>query len=228
MIVCPNCRHANDEDRQVCSACGTSLAPGPTHLRPRTSVAERPPIEIRKPPPPSKWRPVVVVGALVFAVLAAGAYFLFRPDPCRETNFSSAEFGYCLNVPDGWTAEPARFGAATTLDQFAPPKESATVVVEAVDLANDATLDQWASFVRKKDDDAGLTPGRSTDTTVDGVAGQLWDVNVTSDSGIDYRMREVVVVRDAIGWRMTLNDTASGFDVSASTFRQMLDSFRFR
>ncbi len=229
MIVCPHCRFANDEERQICERCGRSLEPGPTTLLPaRRSIAERPPIEVRAPTPPSKWRPVIVIGALVLAILGVGAYLLLRPDPCRGTNFTSPSFGYCLTVPEGWTAQPAQFGASTTLDQFAPPKEAATVIVEAVDLQQGTDLESFAGFVRQKDTDAGLTPGAPTETSVDGVAAQRWDVSVTSDTGIDYRMREVVVVRDEVGWRIALNDTADGFDVSAPTFQQMLDSWRFR
>jgi hypothetical protein len=41
-------------------------------------------------------------------------------------------------------------------------------------------------------------------------------------------MREVVVVRDEVGWRISLSDTADGFEVSQTAFRRMLDSFRFR
>jgi hypothetical protein len=138
MIVCPNCRRANDEDRQVCEVCGTSHTSGPTHLRPRLAVTERQPIEAT---------PV-------------------------------------------WISGPR--------------------------------------FVRTKDDDACLTPGPPRDTVVDGLGAKRWDVSVTSDSGTDYRMREVVVVRDGIGWRLALNDTAEGFDVSAATFTHMIDPWRFR
>ena len=228
MIVCPSCRTANQEDRQFCESCGRSLEPGPTTLLPRRSDEERPPIEIRKPKGPSKWRPVALVGIVVCAAAAYGGYTLFRRDPCEGTNFASEAFGYCLTVPEGWTAEPARFGADVTLDQFSPPTDSATVIVDAVDLEDGAQLEGWADFVREKDEGAGLTPGPASEATIDGVAAQRWDVSVTSENGTDYQMREVVVMRDGIGWRVTLNDLASSFDVSSATLERMLDSWRFR
>ena len=188
---------------------------------------ERPILEIEKPTPPSRWRPVVIVGVFVFALAALGAFLLLRPDPCRGTDFTSEAFGYCLTVPEGWTAEPARFGADVTLDQFAPPTRSATVIVEAVDLEQGVALEQWSEFVRQQDADAGLTPGPPSETVVDGATAQQWEVTATSDAGTDYRMREVVVVRDEIGWRITLNDVEDSFPVSASTFEGMLGSWRF-
>jgi hypothetical protein len=37
-----------------------------------------------------------------------------------------------------------------------------------------------------------------------------------------------IVVRDEVGWRITLNDTEDEFEGSAARFEQMLDSWRFR
>jgi hypothetical protein len=228
MIVCPSCRHANDEGRTSCDGCGHSLEPGPTQLLPRRSEAERPPIEVRRPEPPSKWRAVTLLGVLTAAVVTVIAIATLRSDPCDGTNFTSEAFGYCLSVPEGWTAEPALFGAEATLDQFAPPTRGTTVIVDAVDLERGVTLDQWAAFVRQQDADAGLVPGPASEAVVDGVSARQWDVTATSDGGTDYRMREVVVVRDEVGWRITLNDTEDEFDGSAARFEQMLDSWRFR
>ena len=113
---------------------------------PRRAESERPPIGIKKPTPPSKTRPLLVLAALVGIAAGVSAFFAFRPDPCQGTNFESENFGYCLVVPDGWEAGPAQFGAdGLTLDQFAPPTGSATVVVEAVDLETGTELEQWST-----------------------------------------------------------------------------------
>ena len=226
MVVCPICRETNGEDRLVCQKCGNSLEPGVVALPPRREGA-RLPIEIRKPEPPPKWRAVVILAAIVGMVLGAGAYILFRPDPCDGTNFTSESFGYCLLVPDGWEAGPARFGAQVTLDQFAPPTGSATVVVEAVDLETGTGLEQWSNFVRQGDEDAGLTPGPAGETTLGGTNALRWDVSVEADGGQSYLMREVVVVLNDIGWRITLNDLQDGFDTSAVVFDDMLKSWQF-
>ena len=227
MVVCPTCREVNDEDRAICQRCGASLAPDAVALLPRRDPGERPPIEMRKPPQPSKWRPLIVLGVLLGGALAVGAFVLLRPDPCNGTNFESENFGYCLLVPDGWEAGPAQFGADVTLDQFAPPTGSATVVVEAVDLETGTALDQWSEFVRQRDEQAGLTPGPASEATIDGTDALRWDVSVDAAGGDRYLMREVVTVSDDVGWRVTLNDLQEGFDTSAVAFRNMLDSFQF-
>jgi hypothetical protein len=228
MVVCPSCRHANEEGAENCANCGDSLAPGYTALLAvRRDPSERPPIEVRQPPPPSKWRPYFVLGGLVLALAVAGVTWLLRPDPCQGTNFKSDNFGYCILVPEGWEAGPARFGSAVELDQFAPPTEAATVMVEAVDLESGTRLEDWSQFVRQRDEDAGLTPGASSGATLDGIDALTWDVRVSAEGEI-FQMREVVVVREDIGWRITLNDVADRFSTSAVVFDSMLDSWQFR
>ena len=227
MVVCPTCREINEEGRAICQKCGSSLTPDAVALLPRREPGERPPIEMRKPPQPSKWRPLILLGVFLVGLTAVAAFFALRPDPCGDTNFESENFGYCLMVPDGWEAGPAQFGADVTLDQFAPPTGSATVVVEAVDLETGVALDQWSEFVRKRDEDAGLTPGPASDAKLGGADALQWDVSVASEGGNSFLMREVVVVSNDVGWRVTLNDLQEGFDTSAVAFRDMLDSWQF-
>ena len=227
MVVCPTCREINEEGRAICQKCGSSLTPDAVALLPRREPGERPPIEMRKPPQPSKWRPLILLGVFLVGLTAVAAFFALRPDPCGDTNFESENFGYCLMVPEGWEAGPAQFGADVTLDQFAPPTGSATVVVEAVDLETGVALDQWSEFVRKRDEDAGLTPGPASDAKLGGADALQWDVSVASEGGNSFLMREVVVVSNDVGWRVTLNDLQEGFDTSAVAFRDMLDSWQF-
>ena len=228
MVVCPVCREINEEDRGICQKCGSSLEPAATALLPRVQGEPRQPIELTPPAQPSRWRPLIALGVLVGAALGVGAFVLFRPDPCSDTNFESENFGYCLTVPSGWEAGPARFGADVTLDQFAPPTGSATVVVEAVDLETGTALDAWSQFVRQRDEDAGLTPGPASESTLDGADSMQWDVSVSSEGGNRFLMREVVTVKGDVGWRVTLNDLQSDFDTSAVAFHDMLDSWTFR
>jgi hypothetical protein len=227
MVVCPTCREVNEEGRAICQKCGSSLAPDAVALLPRREPGERAPIEMRKPPQPSKWRPLIVLGVFLVGLTAVAGFFALRPDPCGDTNFESENFGYCLMVPEGWEAGPAQFGADVTLDQFAPPTGSATVVVEAVDLETGVALEQWSEFVRTRDEGAGLTPGPASDAKLGGADALQWDVSVDSQGGETFLMREVVVVSDNIGWRVTLNDLQEGFDTSAVAFRDMLDSWQF-
>jgi hypothetical protein len=227
MVVCPTCREVNEEGRAICQKCGSSLAPDAVALLPRREPGERAPIEMRKPPQPSKWRPLIVLGVFLVGLTAVAGFFALRPDPCGDTNFESENFGYCLMVPEGWEAGPAQFGADVTLDQFAPPTGSATVVVEAVDLETGVALEQWSEFVRTRDEGAGLTPGPASDAKLGGADALQWDVSVDSQGGETFLMREVVVVSNDVGWRVTLNDLQEGFDTSAVAFRDMLDSWQF-
>ncbi len=228
MIVCPNCRNANDEEAAICARCGAPLTPGPVLLQARRAPAERPPIEIPQPRPPSPWRAIAVLGVLIGVALGVGAWYVLRPNPCEGTNFTSSRFGYCLRLPDDWEWSPARFGSSVTVDQFSPPSQTATVLVEAADLPDDVDLARFADTVRQRDQEAGLSPGPIAKVTVDGAEGFAWDIAYTSGAGQDYAAREVVVVRDHFGWRLMLNDTASAFDHHAAQFDQMVRSFRFR
>jgi hypothetical protein len=227
VVICPACRQENLEESTVCSRCGRTLDPGVATFLPRSTEGERPPLEIRAPKQPSTWRVVAVFGVIGLLVAGVGVYFLVRPNPCDGTNFTSTNFGYCVLVPQGWQAGPAHFGSDVTLDQFAPPTSATTVLVATVDLDAGARLADFSNFVRQKDESAGLTPGPESDTKVDGVPALQWDMTVDTN-GETYRMREVVVVRDDVGWRITLNDLEQGFPNSAVAFHDLLDSWQFR
>ncbi len=227
MIVCPSCRHANDEEAVACERCGGPLTPGPTQMLARRAPAQRPPIEIAEPRPPSPWRAAVVLGVLAGVAIGAAAWFAFRPDPCQGTNFTSNQFGYCLMLPQNWEWAPAKFGESVTVDQFSPPSQSATVLVEAADLPDDADVAAFAAAVRQRDQEAQLTPGPIREASVDGADALSWDIHYTSNSGRRYAVREVVVVNDHFGWRLVLNDVADSFDEHAPQFDGMVESFRF-
>jgi zinc-ribbon domain len=228
VIVCPNCRNANVENAETCSRCGASLAPGPTHLLSRRAPSERPALDIPRPKAPSPWRAVFALSVLLGVAIGVGAWYLLRPNPCAGTNFTSEQFGYCLTVPQDWQWHPAKFGDALTVDQFSPPSQSATVLVEAADLPDNASLSAFADAVRQKDTASNLDPGPISKTSVDGADALQWNIHYTSDAGTDYSVQEIVVVNDHFGWRMMLNDTASGFSKDVSTFDGMVRSFRFR
>ena len=227
MVICPSCRNENTEEAVTCGVCGTSLEPGVARfLPPRREPRERPPIEIPKAAQPSKVRTFMVLGGLGMLLVAAGLYWVGRPDPCRGTNFTSQDFGYCVLVPEGWEAGPARFGDQVTLDQFAPPTSAATVVVASVDLEAGTALEEFSEFIRGKDEDAGLRPGPASELSLDGTSALQWDIAVSGGADA-YKMREIVTVKGDVGWRITLNDVEDGFSSSASDLREMLETWRF-
>jgi hypothetical protein len=228
VVVCPSCRTINAEEATACASCGASLEPGVASLTPvRRTESERPPLEIQQPKPPSKWRPFVILGLLLGGIAVVSGAYLLRPDPCEGANFESENFGYCISVPEGWRASEARFGADVVLDQFAPPTESTTVLVEAVDLESGAALEDWAATVLQKDEGIGLTPGAASEIELGGVPALQWEVTST-DGQQSFRMREVVAVRGDVGWRIALSDLSDGFGTSAVVFQGMLETWRFR
>ncbi len=219
----------NDEEVAVCASCGHSLEPGPALMLPARRTGEGlPPLDIKPPPTASPWR---AVGSLVVVVAIAGGLFawkLTKPDPCRGLDFKSDLFGYCVNVPEGWSAQPAQVGGSVNLDQFSPPAQSTVVLVEAHDLTNDMGLQQFADLVRQRDTAAGQKPGPSRRVTIDGADAQEWDLTVASEgAGVSYQEREVVVVRGQVGWRVQLNSPQDRFQEDAGVFQRLLDSWRF-
>ena len=229
MIVCPNCRHLNDEEVAACASCGQSLEPGPSLMLPmRRSGEGLPQLDIKPPPTASPWR---AVGLLVVVLAIVGGFFawkLTKPDPCRGLDFRSDLFGYCVNVPQGWSAQPAQVGGSVNLDQFSPATQSTVVLVEAHDLTNDMGLQQFADLVRQQDQAAGLKPGPAQLVTIDGVDAQEWDITAApTGAGGSYQEREVVIVRGQVGWRAQLNSPQDRFQEDAGVFQQLLESWRF-
>ncbi|MDP9295599.1 MAG: zinc-ribbon domain-containing protein [Actinomycetota bacterium] len=225
MIVCPNCRTSNEEHAQFCMTCGRPLDPGPS-LRLRREEGPHAPTEIRPPKPPARWPAFLVLGVLLVGAAGFFGWRVFGPDPCRG-KFSSSQFGYCLTIPAGWQADQARVGSAS-LDQFAPPASSAVVLVAAVDLPTNSGLSLFGSSVRQQDQQAGLQPGEPQATTVGGIPAQQWDISVASQSGGQtFKIREVVVVNGEVGWKISMNDSASAFQSHLASLTEMLRSWRF-
>jgi hypothetical protein len=68
----------------------------------------------------------------------------------------------------------------------------------------------------------------ATDAVVAGVPAKVWDLTAESEDGTAYRTREVVLIRGAIGWRLTLNETEAGFDDAAAALDDLLATWGFR
>lgn len=233
MIVCPNCRNANEEEAQFCSRCGQSLEPGPSTIGPvRRDVRERAEAQIDAldiaPPQPASRAPLIAAGAaIVLGALIAGLWATLGPNPCEGANFSSDRFGYCLTVPEGWEAGPGRVGAVA-VDEISRPREAATVLIVAVDLAEDQGLEEYAASVRDRDSAVGLDPGPIRDTFLDGIEAVEWDVSSQTETGQEFVMRQVVAVRDEVGWIISLSDNADSLPRNERHFEQMLASWNFR
>ena len=193
---------------------------------PRRAESERPPIEIKKPTPPSN-APLLVLAALVGIAAGVSAFFAFQPDPCQGTNFESDNFGYCLVVPEGWEAGPAQFGAGRDARPVRPAHRRGDRGGRGGRPRDRDRARAVVNFVRQRDEDAGLTPGPASESDLDGTDALQWDVSVSAEDGETFLMREVVTVKGDVGWRVTLNDLQDGFDTSAVVFNDMLESWQF-
>jgi hypothetical protein len=225
MIVCPNCRSSNQEEARFCMNCGRTLEPGPSP-RVRPDGSHQGLAEIRPPKPPARWPAFLALGAMI--VFAAGffGWQVFGPDPCRD-KFASSQFGYCLAVPAGWQADPARVGTAP-MDEFSPNASSTTVLIQAADLPANLALAEFSSSLRQQEEAAGYMPGEPQQTTVGGFPAQWWDTEVPAPDGSEgFKIRDVVVVKDEVGWRIQLNDATSAFDSHLPSLAQMLRSWHF-
>jgi hypothetical protein len=228
VIVCPQCRNANEEDANFCARCGRSLEPGPSALAARREVDRPAEAELDLPPPKPRSRvPVLVfLGVIALGVLGWWAYSATRPNPCEGRNFVSERFGYCLVVPEGWRAGPASIGLVGA-DEIGLPQEASTVIIYAVDLAANVDLDDYADRVRQTDADDGLDPGPMRDLFIDEARAVQWDSTVETDTGDQFVLRHVVAIRDETAWVISLSDVSGRLRAHEKPFQRMLSSFAF-
>ena len=256
MVLCPNCSHENEDDARFCNRCGTSLAAAPpaetvpTEPQPALPAPALPPVPGEQPSPAPAAQPAPVEAAPVseaetprreepkspvvvplvlalVAVVGIGAllFVASRPAPC-DGKFSSDKFGYCLAVPEGWSAGPASIGTEE-VDQFVVPNESTTVIVSAVDLPDETDLKQFAQQARQTGQTSGLTPGEMHDRTLGGEQALEWQLSATTSTGQNFRLQQVVTVKNHVGWSVTFTDSAQTFADHRTSFEHMLQSWAF-
>jgi hypothetical protein len=227
VLVCPNCRGENLEEARFCQRCGRSLEPQAASLRggPAKEVPEED-LDVSPPKPPSAWPGIT---ALVLVVMALGGWalwYLLKPDPCQN-KYSSVLFSYCAEIPEGWEGG-SQLAAEGNLDQFSPPAEDAATFVRVQDISPSATTDTYAQDFRTNQEADGLSPSRMEAVEIDGEQALAWDVTVPSEDGETLRLREVVVVREDGGWRITLAATDQTYQDARIAFEEMLDSWHWK
>jgi hypothetical protein len=221
VLVCPFCRTSNPEDRETCSQCGRDLRqvvqPMPAAVR------HEPPSDI-EPPPPIKsgprWGRITALAVVVLLVAGGGTWLGVRPQPC-DGKYTSTQFGYCVTVPQGWTASAANIGS-TEIDQYV--SLPATTVVLSIPLRSGVTLSQYAGAAQAQDKSKGLTDGPSTTTTVGGTPALEWPISKKNDR---FKGVEVAVVHGGAGWTIQLNDDEATIESHLDQFHSMLSSFHF-
>lgn len=169
---------------------------------------------------------VAVVGALVIlAALGVAAFLLIRPLPCDHAGyFSSPTLGYCVRVPEGWTAFKDQ-GAGQAADRITQNAGAATIAVQAVQVPAGGTLDSVAGEVRQIDQNSGLQVTDLSSTTVGGAAAKTWTAT-PGDGSIG--TVETVVVKDGSAWRITFSDDATSLQTDGQVFNQIMGTWRFK
>lgn len=224
MLVCPNCRAENVEGALVCESCGRSLAPSDAPLR-RVERTEAEPavdeLEVPAPRQTSPW-PIIAVGVVLLAVVVgAGIWYSSRPQPC-DGKFVSQLYPYCVSVPNGWAAASTRTPTGA-LDRFEPQSDGAAVVVRAGEAVPGTTTIQYAQGIRQTQETLGVTLGPvQTIELGDGAQAFAWQAAVQLDNGSILQQRMVALVRNGVGWRITLGADGESFDEARFAFEEML------
>jgi hypothetical protein len=165
---------------------------------------------------------VLVAAAALLAMTVIGLV-LTRPVPCADQSFLSERYGYCVETPAGWDEADA----GSLADRFVIPGRSATVAVVASEVdASTGTL-VYLERVRSVDESAGFNLGDAKTMTVDGEEAAYFDA-AGDAPGASFAVREVVLVRDGVAWRITFSDVRDEFDEHFAAFGTFLDSWQFR
>jgi hypothetical protein len=184
----------------------------------------------RVPPPPKAKtsKPATAIAAVVVALVVAWSGFAVqqavRPGPCDAAGFVSESFGYCVTPPDGWTGTSAT-REAFGVDAFRRDTSPVVVYVEAIQLAGE-DLESVTGSVRQLDDVASAKLDDVSTSSLDGEPTSEWTVTEPSPQGAR-TVREIIVVRDEIAWRIQVADIEGAPDEDYAQAQQLLDSFRF-
>ena len=226
MLVCPNCRSENVEGALVCQVCGRSMAPTEAPLRRIEREEERADddLDLPAPKPPSRWPIVAVLAVIVLGAVAAGIWFSARSEPC-DGKFISRLYPYCVTVPPGWTAATTRTPTGA-LDRFEPRTDDAAIVVRAGEAVPGTTTIQYAQGIRQTQEAFGVTlgPVQTIEVGEDAQA-FAWQAAVELDDGSIVQQRMVALVRNGVGWRITLGGNGESFDEARFALEELLSTW---
>jgi hypothetical protein len=228
LLVCPNCRNENAEDARFCQVCGRGLDPAAAPRRGQRERAEGT-ADLDVPPPRSgSVLPLILTLATVgVAVAVFSIWYGSRPNPC-EGKFSSALFGYCAEIPEGWRGG-SQVDVPENIDQFSPSQDDAVTWVRVREIVDPATqTQQYAQQFRTSQEAEGLDPSRVEVVPLDGEQALAWEVTVPSQDGDPLRIREVVIVREDGAWRITLAATETSYPDARVGFEELLSTWTWK
>jgi hypothetical protein len=183
-----------------------------------------------EPGPPRRW-PIVLaatsIGLILIGVTVLMAWAFAGSVGCPDGSFESGRFGYCVTVPEGWTAIGSETDAQP-FDLFQDDAGGATITISAVPLDPGEDLDGFASAMRGLDESAGYEVADPSDVRVAGEPALRIDLSAATGISVDpTRGREVVFIRDGVGWRVQMGETPEGFDDTAKLLDVMLAGWVF-
>jgi hypothetical protein len=160
---------------------------------------------------------LVGIAAMVLVALA-----LTRPVPCSDRDFLSDRFGYCASTPQAWEEGDQ----TTTADRFVLGEAAATLEVTATRVGGSTDNSSYVEEIRSLDEEAGFAVGDVKRTEIDGEPAAYFDAGGTS-ADAEFAVREVVVVRDGVAWRITFTDLRDSFDEHFGALGEFLGSWQF-
>jgi hypothetical protein len=162
----------------------------------------------------------VAIAGIVAMVLVGIA--VTRPVPCSDRDFLSDRFGYCATTPQGWDEGDQ----TATADRFVLGGSAATFEVTATRVDDSTDTSSYVEEIRSLDEGAGFAVGDVKHTEIDGEPAAYFDAGGASADD-DFAVREVVVVRDGVAWRITFTDLREGFDEHFGALGDFLKSWQF-
>jgi len=168
----------------------------------------------------------MLVVIVVLGTSGVVAWALLRPSPCSGRTFVSDRFGYCVDPPSGWAGTLGSNGG-WPIDSFVARTSVATVEVAAVKLTTSEDLRAFANRIGELDRTSGLLVGGQKSLEVGGEPALFFDAGAPAPEGL-LEVREVLVVRNGVAWRITLTDAANAFDHDLASLHSFLSSWRFR
>jgi zinc-ribbon domain len=228
MLVCPNCRNENSEDARFCQVCGRGLDPAAAAMRGQRERAEgSADLDVPAPRSASVLPLILTLATVGVAVAVFSIWFGSRPNPC-EGKFSSALFGYCAEIPEGWRGG-SQIDVPENIDQFSPNQAEAVTSVRVREIVDPATqTQQYAQQFRTSQEAEGLDPSRVEVVPLDGEQALAWEVTVPTQDGDLLRIREVVIVREDGAWRITLAATETSYPDARVGFEELLSTWTWK
>ena len=227
MLVCPECRNENPEHAKFCTRCGRTLTAMESSLRRlerRTETDEV--IDIPAPKPPNPLMGILGMVAVAVTVVAVGAWWLLRPNPC-EGKQASSQFPYCLQVPSGWEQATEQIEGQEA-DTYQPPSGDALILVQAEQVQPGTDTPAYAEFHRGQQEAGGLFPTPLEHLDVGGEEAVSWEVTSTTEGGTQLHQLQVALVRGQTGWVITYAGNEQSYPRDRDVFQQVLGSWSFQ